>query len=208
MLLVGGATIVLLLLGLWVLFSTRKAVRRWRNVAFPGLVVILAFAWQISFDGEAILYSVTAVVTALVVAAVSFLLPLNARKIVLADLSSEVVESDLTLTFAPRNGSALLEVGPDSVGVSKDTPSDDRFYLTVALSDVSAVTAWTEVKDTTWAIPNDEDERTVSLPAGDLLGISVPVGQLVVAVEDTAKVRRFLEARVALEHEQAAAVDD
>jgi hypothetical protein len=209
----GGLTLGLWLLGLWPFLGSRKSPNAWSSVGFPGLFLLLILFADLQGskyqDWETSHY-VSAVATVLVVAAVISLLPLLAKKMVFADLSSpEIIESDLVFTFKPLRGStAILTVGLDGVAVSEDTRRDDAFHARAALSDVSTVTTWTEVEDTEWEIPGDEEERTLSLPAGELLGVSYDDSQLVVAIRDPDKAKRFIEARVALAHEQAAAVDE
>jgi hypothetical protein len=208
LLMVGGVTLLLWLLGLWPFLATRRTPNSWTSVALPGGLLTLLMFSQLGIDSRGSMGTLTAIATMITVAAVSFLLPYHARKTVLTDLSPDVVDSDLTITFKPRRGSsAILVVAPEGVGVAEDSQSPDRFHVEVPFDELTAVTTWTEVENTEWTLPGDE-ERTMSMPAGDLLGFDTPDGQLVVAVHDTAGAKRFVEARAALARRQTAPVDE
>ncbi|HEX6351681.1 hypothetical protein [Actinophytocola sp.] len=198
LLMVGGVTLLLWLFGLWPFLATRKAPNSWPSVATPGVLMTLMMFSQFAADSRGSAGTASVIATMIVGAAVASL-SLNARRMVLDDLSPDVVESDLTITFKPRRGSkAILVVGPEAIAVAEDSQRPDRFHTAASYDEISTVTTWTEVEDTEWKLPGDEEERTVSMPAGELLSIDIPAGQLVVAVHDTAKVKRFVEARLAL----------
>ena len=176
--------------------ATKRHPAKW---LYPGQVGGLVLLWLVfNLDGsprEPALYWATTVVTFVVVAAVAVLPPLRARRLVLSDLSPEIVASDLVISFKPRGDSSVnLVVDENKVMAFEETRSPDRLSVSVRLADITEVTTWTAAEDTEWVVPGGD--RTVSWPAGWLIGFTTPDGQLVVAVEEPEKAKRFVEARV------------
>lgn len=195
----GGLTVIFWLVGLWLFVLGRKHPGRWLYPAQVGGLVLLWLVFHLDrspHQDEQAAYWAGTIATIAAVAAVAVLPPWRARKMVLADLSQEIVDSDLVIPFKPRRGGQVgLAVDQHEITAFDEARSSDRLHVSVPLTDVTEVTTWTESGDTEWALPGGD--RTVSLPAGELIGFSVPDGQVVVAVRDAAKAKRFVEARVA-----------
>lgn len=175
-------------------------------VPFSGSMVALlagASVFNGSYQEEAgVAYYPVGVLFVGALALLAWLPVLRARRMVLSDLSPEIVDSRLTITFRPRAGKDhLLAVHDDSVEIIENTSSNDKFRRSFPLTDVSSVDVWTEPEPTDRPVRDDEERI---LPAGELLGITVPAGQLAFAPAEPARAKRFVEARVALARERAA----
>lgn len=166
LLMIGGVTLLLLLVASWLYLTTRKTPNSWSSVAIPGVLMTLMMFSQFGADSRGNAGTLSVVATMIVGVAVASL-PLWARSMVLTDPSPEIVESDLTIRFT-----------------------------------------WTEAENTEWTIPDGDVERTVTMPAGKLLGISVPGGQLVVAMDETTEAKQFIEARAALTRRRSTSVTE
>ncbi|MGB3437568.1 MAG: hypothetical protein WBA97_02350 [Actinophytocola sp.] len=206
----GGFTILLWLLGLVMVLTTRKRPHMW---LYPGyyvgafLVVGLVFqAYQSSsYHDDQAIYWASTIATIVAIAAVTVLPASRARRMVLTNPSPEIVESDLELTFTSRGDrSVSLSVDPTEISAYEDSKRDDRVRVSVPLTDVTTVTTWHQPESTEWEVPGG---GTLSLPAGELIGIDVPDGRLVLAVADPANAKRFVDARVALARQRAAVTD-
>jgi hypothetical protein len=199
----GGLTVIFWLVALALVLATRRHPGKW---LYPGQVGALVLLWLFfHLEGnprEPVLYWTTTIATIVVVAAVAVLPPLRGRKQVLADLPPEVIASDLVISFTPRGDSSVnLWVDQKKVTAFEETRSSDRLSVSVPLAEITEVTTWTAAEDTEWVVPGGD--RTVSWPAGELIGFSTPDRRLVVAVEEAGKAKRFVEGRVALARERA-----
>lgn len=191
-----GLTAVFWLVGLWLVVLGRKRPSMWLYPAQIGGLVLLWLLFNLDEPSEqeqGLYWAGTAAAIA-AIAAAALLPALRARKMVLANLSQDVIDSDLIISFKPRPDSAVnLEVDRHEITAFEEARGPDRLRVSVPIGEIAEVTTWTSAAATEWAVPGGS--RTVSMPSGELLGFTVAGGQLVVAVEDAAKAKRFVEAR-------------
>jgi hypothetical protein len=122
------------------------------------------------------------------------------ERLILDDLSVDVVDSPLTIRFRSR----VRFSGVDSVVVTGDAivvgwrKANGRPEPTYPLADISAVAVGRAKGEREWPIPGVED-GTMPVTPGEVLVVEVPGGKLVFpARDDVARLKQFIEDRRAL----------
>jgi hypothetical protein len=118
----------------------------------------------------------------------------RAARLVLDDLSTDVVNSALTISFNSRvKSSDVLRVTPESLQVMR---KDDvgKAELSCRLSAVSAVAVRTETDHGKYPVPGVE-KRLIPVTRGEVVVVDLPDGELVFPSADAQRLRRFIEER-------------
>jgi hypothetical protein len=139
-------------------------------------------------------FTTVAVLLSLGVLLVSWLPARRAARLVLDDLSSDVVDSSLIISFKSRvKSSDVLWVTPESLQVMrKDHVS--KAERSWRLSAVSAVAVRTETEDGEYPVPGVE-KRLIPVTRGEVVVVELPDGQLMFPSEDAQRLKRFIEER-------------
>jgi hypothetical protein len=125
---------------------------------------------------------------------VSWLPARRAARLVLGDLSSDVANSSLTISFKSRvKSSDVLQVTPESLQIMRKDKVGNA-ERSCRLSAVSAVAVRTETGDRDYPVPGAE-KRLIPVTRGEVVVVDLPDGQLVFPGEDPLRLKRFIEER-------------
>jgi hypothetical protein len=201
MLISAGAAAVFSGIGMWTWLSTRAKPNMWPStVSIAGWVPAGFFVMMATGSGieEELGWSETTFFVAVAVIAVGLALlgwlpARSAARMVLTDLSSEVVDSALDVTFTARGKDAdRLTVTPESLDVVVRPASVRKVTHSVPLGDVTGVAVRTESDGGEYPLAG----TSMRVPPGDVVVVDLREGQLVFAADDAHRVREFVEARV------------
>lgn len=182
MLISAGTAVVLAGVGVWTWWGTRAKPNLWQSVvSFPGWVAAVIFVMMATGSGveEELGWSETTFFVAVAVIAggmalFGWLPARRAARLVLTDLSAEVGDSPLVVTFAARGTNAgTLTVTPESLEVVTGTSAARKSARAIPLSAVTGVA----VRD-------------------DMLVVHLGDQQIEFAAVEARQAKEFVEARV------------
>jgi hypothetical protein len=140
------------------------------------------------------MFVTVSVLLSLGVLMVSWLPARRAARLVLDDLSSDVVNSSLTISFKSRVKSTdILQVTAESLQIMRKDKVN-KAERSCRLSAVSAVAVRTETDDSDYPVPGAE-KRLIPVTRGEVVVVDLPDGQLVFPSKDPQRLKRFIEER-------------
>ena len=203
MLISAGAAVVIGAVGVWIRWGTRAKPNLWQSaVSFSGWFSAVVFVMMATGSGieDELGWSETAFFVAVAVVAIGLALlgwlpARRAARLVLADLSPEVVDSPLVVTFTARGTDAhTLSVTPDALEVTLKADSVRKTTThSFPLDEVAGVNARTETDDGEHPVPGTD--KRIRVPRGEVLVVDLGEGPLVFAAKDVRRARDFVEAR-------------
>jgi len=203
LLITAGVAVVLGGVGLWIRWGVRNQPNLWQQamsftgVAAGGLLVAIAAGGA---EDNRFGLSETAVMTVAVVIAVGLALlawlpAARAARLVLADLSSDVVDSSLVVTFTARGKDAdTLSVTTDSLDVVVRPTSARKTTHSFPLSEVTGVSVRTETDHGEHPVPGTAG-TSMRVPPGEVVVVDIGEGKLMFAAKDAHQAKDFVEAR-------------
>ncbi|MFC4858174.1 hypothetical protein [Actinophytocola glycyrrhizae] len=204
MLIAAGVAVVFAGIGAWTWWGTRRKPDQWQQtVPLSGVFVAFLFVMMASGSEPTGLpetaYFVAVGAVAVGLALLAWLPARRAARLVLADLSPEVVDSSLVVTFTARGEDAdTLSVTPDSLEVVVRPASKRKTTRhSFPLSEVTGVATRTETDDGEHPVPG-ADGTSMRVSRGDVLVVDLASGPLVFAAKDVHRARSFVEARRAV----------
>jgi hypothetical protein len=163
-------------------------------VAFFFLGLLLKSSSDRRFGLPTPAFVVVAVPLTLGVLLLSWLPARRGARLVLDDLSSDIVNSSLVIKFESRVKSYdVLSVRTDSLQLMRQNHTF-KVERSWRLSAVSTVAVRTETGDSEYPVPGNE-ERLIEVTHGDVVVVDLPDGQLVFPSEDAQRLKRFIEER-------------
>lgn len=199
LLVAGGVGTFLLLLGVLALARRWNRPNWWISIPLRGAIGVLYLVTPSLSDGYRWEFTLPA---AALVAVIATGPVLWARRMVLGSLTDDVAQSRMViLVFSRKTKLVNLEIDVDTIGIFDGTGEESQEHR-YSLADVTAVTVWTQGAATRCPVP--DVAWTLDLTSGQLVAVTLPGGVLLFDAEEPEKVRRFIEARVALASESTA----
>jgi hypothetical protein len=167
-------------------------------LSYLNLSAFLITMFQIRADAQFQLdilpFSFMVAVLAVVVVLTSWVPAHRGRRLILDDLSADVVNSSLVIRFNSRVMSiGALRVTPDSLKFAW-RKANGRVEPVYPLADVSAVAVRREARDRGYLLPGGGGLK-IDVTRGDVVVVDLPEGQLVFPAKEPERLRRFVEDR-------------
>jgi hypothetical protein len=198
----AGFALLVAAFGLWRWHRDRNDPDAWRRETWLSTGVLCVVLIGINTLGNpvdelnrAVHYLVVALVIGTLVL-IGSLTGLRAHRMIMEDLTPEIVAGSLAITFHQRGqGRFGLAVNVAEL-ILFEKRGRDRCRETYPLADVQSMEIWSATSETEWAVPGN-DEHRMAFPAGKMVKITLPAGDLVFGSDDAPTIKRFIDARLA-----------
>lgn len=166
----------------------------WLICTAYGVMVGRSEDWRLGLSTPVFTGAVVVVILGIVL--LSWFPAKRAARLVLDDLSPDVVNSSLVIEFGSHKPRNTLRVTPDSLELMPRGAGrkPERSY---PLTDISAISVRTEDREREYPVPGLKD-RSIGVKPGEVVVFELPGGEIVFAAEDVERIKRFVEERRAV----------